>query len=242
MRPLLLLLAALSPAVALAAPPAAEILQRMDDVTSGYADQEMEVDLVIRAESGEEKSYGMIVWQKDRRRLVRFTSGENRGLATLVDGDRVYVYMPGFKKVRRVAQHNMAQSFAGSDFSNEDMTRLRFADDFDVTLEREDADTWVLQGTPKPDRSVSYASVRITVAKDGYFQRAVDYLDAEGRKVKEFRGQDLTTWPGGVRRFRTVITRDPRSGHETVMRLRTFKVDQGLDDEQFSKRALMWGH
>jgi len=231
----------LLPSLAWASPDATEILKQMDEATSGYEDQEMQVDLVIVAETGERKSYGMMVWQKDRKRLVRFTSGENKGLATLIDGDRVYVYMPGFKKVRRVAQHNMSQSFAGSDFSNEDMTRLRFADDFDVTLLGEEADAWVLRGTPKAGRNVSYASIVVTVTKNGYFQRSVDYFDDDGRKVKEFEGRDLTTWPGGVRRYRTVITRDPRTGHATEMNLKTFKVDQGLDDEHFSKRQLQWG-
>jgi outer membrane lipoprotein-sorting protein len=220
---------------------AKRILEQMDEVTSGYADQEMQVDMVIAAGDGDEKSYGMLVWQKDRKRLVRFTSGENKGLATLIDGDRVYVYMPGFKKVRRVAQHNMAQSFAGSDFSNEDMTRLRFADDFDVVLLRDEADAWVLRGTPKPGRNVSYASIVVTIVKDGYFQRAVDYYDAGGQKVKEFRGQDLTTWPSGVRRYKNVLTRDPRTGHSTLMRLKTFVVNQGLEDDHFSKRQLQWG-
>lgn len=250
MRLALLALACLLPSLAWAAPPgpssvesdATEILKQMDEATSGYEDQEMQVDLVIVAENGERKTYGMMVWQKDSRRLVRFTSGENRGLATLIDGDRVYVYMPGFKKVRRVAQHNMNQAFAGSDFSNEDMTRLRFADDFDVTLLREEADAWVLRGTPKSGRNVSYASIVVTVTKDGYFQRGVDYFDADGQKVKEFTGRDLTTWPDGVRRFRTVITRDPRTGHATEMQLKTFKVNQGLNEDHFSKRQLQWGH
>ena len=241
MRIEIVLLACLAPVLAHATPPADEILHRMDEATSGFRDQQMTIDLVIQDEAGGQKSYGMTVWQKDDKRLVRFTSGEQRGLATLIDGDRVYVYMPGFKKVRRVAEHNMTQSFAGSDFSNEDMTRVRFADDFEVTLLREEADAWVLRGTPKPGRNVGYAGIEVTVTREGHFQRAVDYFDDKGNKVKEFRGSDLTTWPDGVRRYRTVTTRDPRTGHATVMRLKTFTVDQGLEDENFSKRQLMWG-
>jgi len=237
----LLALVILVPLVASAAPPATEILRAMDDATSGFADQEMQVDLVIRGEDGTQKIYGMTVWQKDARRLVRFSSGENKGLATLVDGARVYVYMPGFKKVRRIAQHNMNQSFAGSDFSNEDMTRLRWADDFDVTLDREEEDAWVLRGTPRAERKVSYAWVRIVVAKDGHFQRRIEHFDEQGRMVKLMEGRDLTTWPGGVRRYRTVVMSDPRTGHTTEMQLRTFVVDQGLRDDAFSQRALRWG-
>lgn len=241
MRTLLALLL-LAPLHAWSAPDATELLRRMDDATSGFSDQEMQFDLVIVGEEGSQKRYEMTIWQKGHKRLVRFTSGETKGLATLVDGQRVYVYMPGFKKVRRVAQHNMSQSFAGSDFSNEDMTCIRWSDDFDVTLAREDADAWVLEGTPRPGRKVSYARVRLTVAKDGYFQQKVEYFDGSNRLVKRFEGHDLTTWPQGVRRYRTVVMSDPRTGHATEMRLKTFVVDQGLEDRHFSQRTLRWGH
>lgn len=237
---LVLVVLGLLPAWAVAAPDPTEILKKMDVVTSGYADQEMDVDLVIVDVDGTKKTYGMMVWQQGEKRLVRFTSGEIKGMATLIDGDRMYVFMPGFKKIRRIAAHNMQQSFAGSDFSNADMATIAWADDYDVTLEKETDTEYWLRGKPKAGKNIEYASVVIHVAKDGYFQNAVDYFNDKGEKVKEFEGQNMQAW-GPVKRFQLLITRDPRTGHNTEMRLKTFKVNQGLTDEHFTKRQLQWG-
>jgi len=220
---------------------ATTILASMDKVTSGYADQEMDVDLIIIDVDGSRKTYGMNVRQKgSKKRLVRFTSGETKGMSTLIDGDRMNVYMPGFKKIRRIAQHNMQQAFAGSDFSNEDMALIEWTEWFDVTLVGQDDTTWTLKGTKKPGKKLAYDHVLITVKKDGFFQRGVDYFDAEGKKVKEFRGEEMSDWQG-TKRFKVLIMRDPRTGHQTEMHLRSFKVDQGLTDDDFTKRQLRWG-
>ena len=232
----------LVPALAGAAPDANDLLKKMDAVTSGYADQEMDVDLVIGDVDGSQKIYGMTVWQQGEKRLVRFTSGETKGMATLIDGDRMYVFMPGFKKIRRIAAHNMKQAFAGSDFSNSDMSTISWADDYDVTFEKETDTQYLLRGKPKPGKNIEYASALIYIAKDGYFMDAVDYFNEKGEKIKEFVGKNKQAWPGNVYRFQTVIMRDPRTGHNTEMRLKTFKVNQGLPEDHFTKRQLQWGH
>ena len=232
----------LVPALAGAAPDANDLLKKMDAVTSGYADQEMDVDLVIGDVDGSQKIYGMTVWQQGEKRLVRFTSGETKGMATLIDGDRMYVFMPGFKKIRRIAAHNMKQAFAGSDFSNSDMSTISWADDYDVTFHRETDTQYVLRGTPKPGKSIEYASALIYISKDGYYQDSVDYFNDKGDKIKEFVGKDKQSWPGNVFRFALLIMRDPRTGHTTEMHVKSFKVNQNLPDDHFSKRQLQWGH
>jgi outer membrane lipoprotein-sorting protein len=232
----------LAPGLAWGQPPDAnELLKKMDDVTSGYADQEMDVDLVIGDVDGSKKIYGMTVWQQGEKRLVRFTSGETKGMATLIDGDRVYVFMPGFKKIRRIASHNMKQSFAGSDFSNTDMSTISWAADYDVVFEKETDTQYVLRGKPKAGKNIEYASVLLYLAKDGYYQDAVDYFNEKGEKVKEFLGKDKQSWPGNVQRFKLLIMRDPRTGHTTEMHVKTFKVNQGLTEDNFTKRQLQWG-
>jgi hypothetical protein len=239
-RALTWLAVALLPVAAEAAPDANDLLKKMDAVTSGYADQQMDVDLVIVDVDGSKKVYGMTVWQQGRKRLVRFTSGETKGMATLIDAERMYVFMPGFKKTRRIAAHNMKQAFAGSDFSNTDMTTIAWADDYDVTFLKETDSEYWLNGKPKPGKNIEYDHVVLRIAKDGHFQNAVDYFDAKGEKVKEFEGRNMQGWDG-VKRFQLLIMRDPRTGHTTEMRLKTFKVNQGLGDDHFTKRQLQWG-
>ncbi|HPX66322.1 MAG TPA: outer membrane lipoprotein-sorting protein, partial [Anaerolineaceae bacterium] len=101
---------------------AAEILVKMDKTVNGFDDQFMDNTMTIINIDGSKKSYRFSILQKGEKRLIRFSTGEMKGMANLIEGaGRVYAYLPGQKKVRRVSAHNMQQSFAGSDFSNDDM-------------------------------------------------------------------------------------------------------------------------
>lgn len=222
---------------------AAEILERMDRAISGYQDQRMDVAMTVVDAGGSRKTYEFTIWQKGtKKRLVRFHSGEMKGMSTLVeDRDRVYVYLPAFRKVRRVAPHSMNQTFAGSDFTNEDMAGITWADAWDGVIEREDGEAWWLLCTPKPGMSSSSPKVRLKVQKGTFYQSMVEYLDQEGRAVRRMESSQLKTFPGGAERYSRVVLADLRTGHRTELEVRDFQVDQGLLDSAFSQRELEWG-
>jgi len=220
-----------------------EILDRMDRAISGYQDQRMDVAMTVVDPGGGRKTYEFTMWQKGtKKRLVRFHTGEMRGMSTLVeDRDRVYVYLPAFRKVRRVAPHSMNQTFAGSDFTNEDMAGITWADAWDGTIEREDADAWWILCTPKPGVASSHPKVRLKVQKGTFYQSMVEYLDGEGRPVRRMESTGLKTFPGGAERYSRVVLADLRTGHRTELEVRDFQVNQGLSDSAFSQRELEWG-
>lgn len=226
-----------------AGPDAAEILRRMDKAISGYADQEMDVTMTVVDTDGTRKSYDFTVQQKGtRQRMIRFHSGEMKGMATLVeDRDRVYVYLPGFKKVRRVAAHSMNQTFAGSDFTNDDMAALTWADEYDAVIEREDDANWTLRCTPKPGSQARHPQALLTVAKGTFYQVAVEYRDERGQALRRMESADLKSFPGGADRFSTVVLSDVRTGHRTILTITGFRVNRGLADGVFSQRQLEWG-
>jgi len=191
---------------------------------------------------GSRKSYDFTIQQKgERMRMIRMLSGELKGMSTLVeDRDRIYVYLPGFKKVRRVAAHNMNQTFAGSDFTNDDMAATTWADEYDATIARQDATTWTLRCTPKPGSKAQHPEAMVTVAKTGYYQVEVEYRDAAGTPVRSQKARDLKQF-GNVERYSTVVMRDERTGHQTTLTIRDFRVNRGLADGIFSQRQLEWG-
>ncbi len=243
-----LLAAALAPAPASSAETpsgpltAAQILDRMDATNNDFADQEMDIRLTIVDVDGSKKSYDLTVMQKgDVKRLVQFTSGELKGMATLVESkNSVYVYLPGFKKVRRVAAHNMNQTIAGSDLTSEDMATTAWGKDWVPSLEKEDETSWWIALAPKPGTSPEYAKVVHRVDKGTFAQRETHYYAKSGEEVKRFMDSDYTDFHG-VGRYRHIVVTDPRTGHRTELDLRDFKVNQGLKDELFTVRQLQWG-
>ena len=240
--------AAPTPAAAPAAAPAAkltasEILARMEERNNGYADQLMELTLTVVDSAGSRKSYDFTIHQKgDMKRLVEFTSGELKGMSTLVESaSSVYVYLPGYKKVRRVAAANMNQSLAGSDLSSEDMANVSWVKGWQVVLEKEDDSSWWLALTPKAGQETDYAKVVHRVAKGHFSQQESHYYNRAGEKVKQFLNSELTDFGAGATRYKNVIVSDPRTGHRTELLVRTFKVNQGLSDKLFTVRQLQWG-
>jgi outer membrane lipoprotein-sorting protein len=233
-----------APAAAAAAPKlsAAEVLAKMEAVNNGYADQQMEITLTVVDVDGSKKSYGMTMSQKgDVKRMVNFTSGEMKGMSTLVeDRNSVYVYLPGFKKVRRVAAHNMNQSMAGSDLSSEDMAQVSWAVDWNVALDKEDDTSWWLALTPKAADKTDYARVVHRVEKKAFAQMETHYFNKGGEEVKRFMNSEPTDFHG-ITRYKKIVVSDPRTGHRTEMDVKEFKVNQGLKDELFTVRQLQWG-
>ncbi len=222
-------------------PDVVEILQKMDATISGYDDQTMDVEFKIIGTDKSEKKYQLTVHQLGtQKRLIKIGSGELKGLRTLIESrDRMYVFLPGFRKVRRVAAHNMNQTFAGSDFTNDDMAATKYADDYEASIDSETKTQWRLRCKPKSESNYSY--LIITVEKDTFSQSGIEYYDKSGTLVKVFKAWNYTTFEKGAKRFGMVSMSDPRTGHETFMEIKDFRVNEGLTKSMFTTRHLQWG-
>lgn len=218
------------------------ILERMDETIYGFEDQVMDLRMTVVDVDGSRKSYEFTIYQKgEDRRLVRFTSGEVQGMATLVESPtRTYVYLPGFKKVRQVASHAMGQTFAGSDYTMDDISNPTFAPRYQARLAREDDRHWVLELTPKPGRTPLYPTVEIMVEKGTFFQMEVKYYDSNHQLVKTMTCSDPKTYHGRAR-YSVILLKDARTGHSTRLDILDFRVNQGFPDSMFTVRELQWG-
>lgn len=221
---------------------AAEILAKAEANNNGYADQRMDMKLTVVDVDGSKKSYDMTMFQKGNvKRLVQFTSGEMKGMSTLVeDRNSVHVYLPGFKKVRRVAAHNMNQSLAGSDLTSEDMAQVSWANDWNVALKKEDEAGWNLELTPKVADSSTYARVEQRIEKKTFGTAELHYFNKGGEEVKRFINSQHTDF-NGAKTYKNIVVSDPRTGHRTELEVKDFKVNQDLKDDLFTVRQLQWG-
>ena len=219
-----------------------EILAKSEAVINGFADQQMDMRITVIDVDGSKKSYEMTMFQKgDSKRLIQFTSGEMKGMSTLVeDRNSVHVYLPGFKKVRRVAAHNMNQSLAGSDLTSEDMAQVSWSGEWSAVLEKEDDTSWWLTLTPKGSTNTEHARVTHRVEKKNFALQQLHYFNKAGKEVKRFINGNPTDFHGTLR-YKQIVVSDPRTGHRTELDVKDFKVNRGLKDSLFTVRQLQWG-
>lgn len=221
---------------------AAEILVKMDKTVNGFDDQFMDNTMTIINIDGSKKSYRFSILQKGEKRLIRFSTGEMKGMANLIEGaGRVYAYLPGQKKVRRVSAHNMQQSFAGSDFSNDDTAFTSWPGNYTAEIKSQDDNYWILTCTAIPGKSAPYPAAEAKVKKGTYQLDAYTFFDEAGKPIKSFENSDLTDFGGGLMRNKTILVTDLRTGHKTQLEIHEFKVNQKVPDSKFTQRELEWG-
>jgi outer membrane lipoprotein-sorting protein len=235
------------PAAPMVAPPPTpqlsplEILGKMEAGNNSATDQTLNERLTVVDVDGTRRIYEFTFQQKGSKRLVEFTSGESKGMSVLVeDRDTVYVYLPGYRKVRRVATSAMNQPMVGSDLTSEDMATTSWAQFYDVSLAKEDDTSWWLALVPKRGVATSYAKVVHRVEKAHFLQTETHWFNASGQEVKTFVGSDPTNY-GGVLRYRLVVFSDPRTGHRSELETTSARYNQGLSDDLFTVRQLQWG-
>jgi hypothetical protein len=218
-----------------------DILTKVDANLTMVRDQtyngEIEVirgDEVVKRMEFEVKLKGL------KKKLVKFTApGDVRGMAVLTtEDDLMYVYMPAYRRVRRVASHVRNQGFMGTDFSPEEMSNAALSVGWQGEILEDEDELWVLELVPKPGNGTSYSKMRVTVLKDVYAAVKLECFDAGGELVKtQTRGEWKTL--GQITLPTLYTVEDHRTGSRSVMRLLDCRVNQDIPDGVFTKRALV---
>lgn len=219
---------------------ATEILRRADKVMSAPRDQDSHVTLVLLDKDGNRKERTLRMYQKGAdTRMARFlTPADQKGISvlSLPDGS-IYLYLPAYKKVKRIASSVKNSSFAGTDFTYEDMEARNYAESYGAELLRTEAECWVLQLTPKPGTSGDWARLLMWVRRDNAIPITVEYYDARGTLKRRLTSERLEQI-GGYWVARERVMHDITKNHRSRMIIDKAVFDSGLSDEIFTTRYL----
>ncbi|HEV2364023.1 MAG TPA: outer membrane lipoprotein-sorting protein [Caulobacteraceae bacterium] len=137
-----------------------------------------------------ERSMSMQAWTEgDDKALVRFTApAKDAGNATLTVSGRTWVYDPKLSQTIALPASMMAQSWMGSDFSNDDLSKSEaLLTDYThriVGETREDGRTvYSIEAIPKPGAPVVWGKQVVKVRDDGVFL-AETFYDQRMRPVR----------------------------------------------------------
>ncbi len=229
----------LSPTLALAADDPVAILKQADDPTNGYQDQRFVMTMTVEGTGAATKVAKMETLQKGAdKRLVRFLApGDVKGTAILLEGGAMYMYMPQFQKVRRIASHAKNQGFMDSDFTNDDMGAVNFGAAFTPSLLDTTATHYKLKLQPKPGSESAVEHLEMLIDKQHSVITQIDYI-VGGKAVRRQTRAGLKTFPGS-KVMPTIITmQDLTKPHKTTLVINDLKVNSGLPDSLFTKQSL----
>ena len=191
--------AVLLPSAALAQDPQAILRAAFDNwrATSSHAIAEM----TIRNASGT-RSLTMENWtQGGDKALVRFIApARDAGNATLQSGRRTYVFNPKLNQVIQLPASAMSQSWMGSDFSYNDLTKTeQLVNDYTHTLletRRQSGHTvYVIESIPKRGKPIVWGK-QIVHVRDDYVLMRQEFYDQSGRLVRTMVADRVRTLGG----------------------------------------------
>ncbi len=165
------------------------LLEGALDLTRGHSSY-TEMTMTIHRPDWQ-RSISMEAWTRGREdALIRFTApAKQAGTATLKKGDRMWTYTPKLKREVRLPSSMMSQSWAGSDFSYNDLSRtdnyLRY---YEVTIaETEVVDEhtiYTLEMIPRDDAPVVWGK-EVLVMRDDYVMLSQLFFDQSMTLLKK---------------------------------------------------------
>ena len=206
---------------------------------SSHAVLEME----IQRASGT-RSMSLDSWtQGEDKALVRFTApARDAGNATLQLGNATYMFNPKLNQVIKLPASAMAQSWMGSDFSYEDLSRSeRIIDDYNHKLMRTGSQggqrVYVIESVPKRGVPVVWGKQVLTVRADGVLM-AMEFFDQLGSRVR-IMTTDRVAMIGG-RPYPAVMTMraDATPGQFTRVTTKSAEFDISIPSYLFTKSNL----
>ena len=201
----------------------AEWLERIDAAAVRSETLVVEMDLLVG-----DAERQLTVWQKGDKRLVRLTAPPRlAGTALLSDGEALHRHLPAYDQTRRVVGEARGDAFVGTDFTMEDLARVRFADTYSAAVLEEGSGAR-LALTPSGDAEPALV---IEVGED-HLVRRVEHADGRVVVFDDFREQGGHTYA-----WRVEVV-DPARDRRTVATVRSLRLDEELDDARFTVTEL----
>ncbi len=182
---------------------------------------------------------------KNRKQIIWFLEPkDDRGVAFLKieqkgKDDQMRMWLPAFKKVRRISAKKKGDSFMGSDLSYEDLstrdidnhTYKRLEDDF-----FSNSDCYVLDTTPKKNLKTSYSKHRSWINKSNLTVIKEESYDKRGeiKKKKFFTYKMFNDYYIATK----ILVEDLKKKHTTKVIISNVSVNDSIKETLFHERNL----
>ncbi|MBI5480156.1 MAG: outer membrane lipoprotein-sorting protein [Deltaproteobacteria bacterium] len=228
-------------APARADPAGDKILKATDEAMTRAKDQIFEYEITTQEPGKAKTKLTMRVAIKGKSwRLIDFLApGDIKGMRYLIlSFSQMWVYLPQYQKVRRVASHARSQSFMGTALSQDDASLSTYGEFYSGKLLSETKTHWKVEGTKRPGKDAPYAKVELTIAKDTQQATELLWFNDKGAKLKtetrwDYECQGNICGPKYMK-----MVDHMRGGMWTEFNRLGWKVNTGIPDSEFTPRAL----
>jgi outer membrane lipoprotein-sorting protein len=165
--------------------------------TSSYSEMTMTIH---RADW--ERSLSIRAWSEgDTLSLVRITAPKkDNGNGTLLKNKDMWTYLPKINRIIKIPSSMMSQGWAGSDFSNKDISKSTdILDQYDHSLSAETQENghtvYTIAAIPHEDAPIVWGKEVLKI-RDDFVLLEEQYWDQDGKLVKVMQARDIVEMGG----------------------------------------------
>ncbi len=223
-------------------------------------DSKTDMKMELESKGKKDREREITTWRLERgdedKSLMYFRTPESvRGTGFLVwehknKDDDQWLYLPAFKKVRRISASEKDKSFMGTDFTYNDVTQPH-PDEFTHKLlgseTAEGSDCWKIEsihktftGDPayKDWDKYQYSKTISWTRKDNYVTVKAVMYDKKGQECKLFRAGDVRK-VDGIWTAHVLEMENIKEKHKTILTITGIKYNTGVNDGFFTERELV---
>ena len=153
--------------------------------------------------------------------------------------DEIRLWLPAFKKIRRISSKKKADSFMGSDLSYEDMTS-RPKKDYNFLIIKEEIiegqNCYLLQSKPKGEIKSTYSKHLTWVTKDSYLPIKEESYDNSGEllKLKKFKYTFIESFD----LVSEIFVENIQKKSNTQLIFSNLKINTNIKDDLFQQKNM----
>jgi outer membrane lipoprotein-sorting protein len=169
-----------------------EVMQKVDKAGEGFIGSSSTMTLTLI------NAYGEKIEREMESKVIEDNKEGNKSITEFIkpldvkgtklltwtmkkDDNKQWLYLPRFKRIKKITSSGQSGSFMGSEFSYEDIAGNEIAK-YDYKLLSEDKNTWVVEARPKTDSG--YSKIISTVSKEKLIPIKAEYYDRKEEKLK----------------------------------------------------------
>jgi outer membrane lipoprotein-sorting protein len=229
-----------------------KIATEADRLNSGFQDTTAKMHMVLRNKAGRESRRQMRYWtlegtsDGDRTLMLFDTPSDVRGTAMLTHShgnkpDDQWMYLPAFKRVKRISSANRTGSFMGSEFAYEDLGSPEVSK-YTYRWQRDETcgggqKCNVNERIPV-DKHSGYSRQLVWSDYEHYRPYKIEFYDRQGALQKTLTFSGYQQYQGHYWRADLMQMNNHQTGKSTDLKWLDYKFKVGLEARRFKKNQL----
>ncbi|SHE64828.1 hypothetical protein SAMN02745164_00849 [Marinitoga hydrogenitolerans DSM 16785] len=221
-----------------------EVLDKVKDAHDNFKTEKSVVIMQLKDGNGNirEREFNMYLmhYGDDSLALVRFNKPsevKNITLLTLSD-DEIYLYMPAYRKTKRISGGAKNGKFVGSDFKYNDISLIYNEQngDYNSKLIEENNDKYVVEIIPH-EKDNDYGKIVMTIKKEHMLFQKIEFYNHENKLIKTMSFRDEQNFDGHILATEIELN-NLEENHSTILKIKEVEFDIPITKRFFDRRNI----